>query len=83
MTQERVTQGMRGTMEDVREWKESVEENARACSEALEQRLVQFETAKLGLQRGDRLKPAHLETFSGDHSVGKEWIWTILHYIDL
>jgi hypothetical protein len=83
MTQEGITEGMKGTMEDIRDWKESVEESSRVRSEALEQRLTQMENAKPGLRRGNGLKPTCPETFSRDRSIGKEWIQTILHYMDL
>jgi hypothetical protein len=65
-TQEGVTEGMKNTMSDVRVWTESAEEKSRTLTDALEERLVQIETARPELRRGEGLKPARPDTFSGD-----------------
>jgi hypothetical protein len=83
VTQEGVTAGMKNTMSDVRDWTESTEEKSRTRADALEERLTQIETARPELRRGEGLKPARPDTFSGDRSVGKEWIRTVRHYMDL
>jgi hypothetical protein len=80
-TQEGITAGMKNTMSDVRVWTESAEEKSRTLTDALEERLVQIERPEL--RRGEGLKPARPDTFSGDRSVRKEWIRTVRHYMDL
>ena len=81
ITRDGVTEGMRDTMADVRNWRDLVEENSKLRAQALEFRIAQVENRKL--PKSDGLKPARPETFSGDRSTGKEWLRTVLHYMDL
>ena len=89
-TREGVTEGMKTTIADMREWRGVLEENSRLRSQALETRLNQLgnqvQTARTepgALRRSEGPKPARPDIFSGDRSRGKEWIRTILHYIEL
>ena len=81
VTRDGVTEGMKNTMADVRHWDELLKENVRLQTETLEKRVVKVESTSGG--RSDGLKPARPDTFSGDRSKGKDWLRTILHYMEL
>ena len=89
-TREGVTEGMKTTVADWNQWRGVLEENSRLRTQLLETRLEQLgtqvqsaRTDSGGVRRSEGPKPARPDIFSGDRSRGKEWIRTILHYIEL
>jgi hypothetical protein len=71
---------MRSTMTDIQNWCNLLNNTSHLQSQVIEAQLDKFKTG--AWCQPNRPKFAHPDN-SGDHSKGKEWLWTIPYYMEL